>query len=203
MTSLIAELQTQEDDEADTKRSISTDDACVRSSRFLALRGTTPLRDLREDDTPPPNYEGTTDEYTALLQRGATRLMVATFHLGFNNKSGIVAWADNEIYKVWASPVMQQGDFWKIMLGRTIVLGADDLDGSVWLDEFLEDVLMFPDGMWETIEESPGVWVTRPTEDAKTAKNFPGSGPALNIMKTLQESKPVCHLKYYSVFPGH
>jgi hypothetical protein len=97
--------------------------------------------------------------------------MCETFHLEFNEESGIVAWADGDLYTQFAGPAMQQADFWKIHLGRRIKLDDDDLDGSQFLEDLLEDAILFPlrtsgsnrfHERWEIVEESPGIWVTRP-----------------------------------------
>jgi hypothetical protein len=89
----------------------------------------------------------------------------------FKQATGIVAWADSLLYETFAGPDMQKGDFWKIHLGRRIELDEDDLDGAQFLEDFLEDALLFPlrsdlsnrtHERWETVEESPGIWVTRP-----------------------------------------
>jgi len=89
----------------------------------------------------------------------------------FKQKTDMVAWADQSLYQTFAGPAMQKGDFWKIHFGRCIELDDDDLDGSQFLEDLLEDALLFPlrsdlshrtHERWETVEESPGMWVTRP-----------------------------------------
>ena len=99
--------------------------------------------------------------------------MCETFHLSFSDKDGIIAWADNDIYEQFCGPAMLKGDFWKIHLGRRIELDEDDLDGSMFIEGLLEDVLLYPPQWytmkryrnegWETVEESPGIWITRLT----------------------------------------
>lgn len=100
--------------------------------------------------------------------------MCETFHLEFDHKNGIVAWADGDIYDVFSGPKMKPGDFWKIQLGRCIQLDADDFDGSQFLEDFLEEVLLYPirstlsartKERWETVQEAPRIWVTRPMAD--------------------------------------
>jgi hypothetical protein len=112
------------------------------------------------------------DEYTQLLRRGATRLMCETFHLEFTKEDGIFAWADQNLYEEFAGPLMQPGDFWKIHLGRRIELDEDDLDGAQFLEELLEDALYFASHLipWETVEETPGIWVTRLAKKGSMAK---------------------------------
>jgi hypothetical protein len=97
--------------------------------------------------------------------------MCETFHLSFSEKGGIIAWADDDIYEQFSGPAMLKGDFWKIALGRRIELDEDDLDGSMFIEGLLEDVLMYPhlwstmklyrNEGWETVEESPDIWITR------------------------------------------
>ncbi|KAJ6519861.1 hypothetical protein C8R45DRAFT_853120 [Mycena sanguinolenta] len=134
--------------------------------RLPQPRGDTPLRDDEQQSLlPPPAYVNRQMEYEALRQRGATRLMCETFNLEFDEATGIVAWADGDIYYEFSGPLMQKGDFWKIMLGRRIQLDEDDPDGSLLLEGLLEDAMVFQSTLsqeWETVEESPGLWVTRP-----------------------------------------
>jgi hypothetical protein len=97
--------------------------------------------------------------------------MCETFNLEFDTDTGIIAWADGDLYDEFAGPLMQMGDFWKIFLGRRIELDEEDLDGSLFIEAVLEDVLIFPlisGSKWETVEESPGIWVTRPIEPARS-----------------------------------
>ncbi|KAJ7706137.1 hypothetical protein B0H17DRAFT_1325858, partial [Mycena rosella] len=90
---------------------------------------------------PPRQYYSDKGEYEQLRQRGASRLMCETFHLEFHADVGIIAWADGDIYEEFAGPLMQEGDFWKIMLGRRIVLEDDDPDGSEFIEALLEDAV--------------------------------------------------------------
>ncbi|KAJ7169922.1 hypothetical protein C8R46DRAFT_217992 [Mycena filopes] len=137
--------------------------------RVSTPRGGTPLRELEQYVLPPNSspYSIDSDEYEQLRRRGATRLMCETFHLQFDSDTGITAWADGDLYDEFSGPLMQQGDFWKIMLGRRIQLDDDDLDGSGFMEALLEDVLLFPlpNFQWETVEDSPGLWVTRKPAD--------------------------------------
>ncbi|KAG6829491.1 hypothetical protein H0H92_004373 [Tricholoma furcatifolium] len=131
------------------------------SDREQAPRGTTPLRD-EQPTRPLPGY--TLEHYTDLVQRGATRLMIENFHLEFSPDRGIFAWADFELYEEFAGPKMRKGDFWKIQLGRRFVLDEDDHDGSAFIEGILEDAIIFPTSggaKWETVQESPGIWVTQ------------------------------------------
>lgn len=114
------------------------------------------------------------EEYVALMTRGATRKMCERYHLEFTMDQGIVAWADSEIYEVYAGPVMRKGDFWKIYLGRSIDLDFEDIDGSEFMNDLLEEVLMYPlsftERRWDTVEESPGIWATRPVNLSNNVK---------------------------------
>lgn len=88
----------------------------------------------------------------------------------FDDEEGIIAWADDEIYKQFSGPGMKIGDQWKIMLGRRIKLDVDDLDGSIFIEDLLDDAVVRhspDDAVWETVraEENSNVWVTRPIEE--------------------------------------
>ncbi|KIJ48526.1 hypothetical protein M422DRAFT_28453 [Sphaerobolus stellatus SS14] len=126
---------------------------------MLSPRGMTPIRTTYENDTRPATFLGSQEEYTALLERGATRLMIDTFHLSFENATGIVAWADQELFDAWTTDAMGYGDCWKIMLGRRIKLSPDDLD------------------------ESSGIWVTRPTEFGMKMARWPFTGEDLGVQE--------------------
>lgn len=118
-------------------------------------------------------YVSREDEYEELLARGATRLMCETFELQFT-LGGIVAWADQNIFDEFTGSGMKKGDRWKICLGRRIQLDEEDLDGSQFVEDFLEDAVLFPlhfplsnrvAERWETVEVTSGVWETRPMLD--------------------------------------
>ncbi|KAG6861477.1 hypothetical protein C0995_016256 [Termitomyces sp. Mi166 len=165
------EHEVNEDGDEEPKDSLLTD-VTYDPDREQAPRCTTPLLTIPRVIRPLPGYSY--DQCNALLQRGATRLMIETFKLEFSHEKGIFAWADSMLYKEFAGPKMLNGDFWKIQLGRRFDLDEDDLDGSSFIEGILEDVVMFPgkklgDGaQWETVEESPGIWVT---QMAKTASD--------------------------------
>ncbi|KAG6829489.1 hypothetical protein H0H92_004371 [Tricholoma furcatifolium] len=129
------------------------------SDREQAPRGDTPLLLITQAGAPLPGY--TEEEYDALLQRGATRLMIDTFELEFSNEHGIFAWADHDLYAEFAGPQMKKGDLWKIQLGRRFVLDDDDYDGSWFIEGLLEEAIMYPSPCsrnWETVEEMPGIF---------------------------------------------
>ncbi|KAG8946982.1 hypothetical protein FRC04_011278 [Tulasnella sp. 424] len=155
-------------DEADIGQGVFTWDSYVHADRFPQPRGSTPL--LEGDSTQYyflENWNGTPQMYESLMARGATRLMIVTFQMTFDEEEGIIAWADDEIYKQFSGPGMMNGDQWKIMLGRRIKLDVDDLDGSIFIEDLLEDAIVrrFPDNpTWETVrvKENSNVWVTRP-----------------------------------------
>ena len=113
----------------------STINQAIHHDRSLVPRGNTPLLEdngilLRHP--PPVEYrqKNREDEYKELLRRGATRIMCETFHLEFSQQHGIYAWADPQLFEEFSGPEMENGDFWKIHLGRRISLDEDDEDGS-------------------------------------------------------------------------
>ncbi|KAK7064198.1 40S ribosomal protein S3-1 [Favolaschia claudopus] len=135
-----------------------TSNEALTAERISLARGDTPLRDDEIQLLPPPMYLNSSGqiEYYELRRRGATRLMCETFNLEFNEETGIVAWADGDLYTEFAGPRMEKGDFWKILLGRHIQLDDDDADGSLFIEGLLEDTIVFPPNplAWETVEES-------------------------------------------------
>jgi len=151
----------------------STANQAIHYDRSLVPRGDTPLLpDSMFDRYPPPvEYRGPREgEYKELLRRGATRIMCETFRLEFSQQCGIYAWADPQLFEDFSGPAMKQYDFWKIHLGRRVTLDHDDEDGSAFIDGLLEDALFFPFRkptsertfeQWETVEDTPGIWVTR------------------------------------------
>ncbi|KAJ7786359.1 hypothetical protein B0H16DRAFT_28465 [Mycena metata] len=144
-------------DDADCSRNVAEED-----DRVLTPRGDTPLgEDVR--CFPPAIYCNRMEEYAELRRRGASRAMCETYQLQFHPTNGIIAWADEDLYEDFAGPAMQTGDSWKLMLGRRIELDEDDLDGSQFMVALLEDGVVFPlpHCGWETVEEEPGIWVTR------------------------------------------
>lgn len=162
----------------------STENQAIHYDRSLVPRGNTPLLpdSLFERYPPLAEYRSREGEYKELLRRGATRIMCETFHLEFSQQGGIYAWADPQLFEEFAGPAMKKGDFWKIHLGRRVSLDQDDEDGSAFIDGLLEDALLFPYRgptsertfeKWETVEDTPGIWVTRPkanrdaTEESK------------------------------------
>ncbi|KAA1466670.1 hypothetical protein DENSPDRAFT_831544 [Dentipellis sp. KUC8613] len=130
-------------------------------------------------DIPELYAEGRQDEYRALIARGATRDMCETFNLEWVPEQGIIAWADEALFQDFSGPAMKPGQLWKIHLGRRITLEDDDQEGSQFIEEFLEDAMMyqtvepFPDneepGRWETILDHSGVWITRPVVGPRDA----------------------------------
>ncbi|KAG6905914.1 hypothetical protein DXG01_016970 [Tephrocybe rancida] len=148
-----------EDNPWDPKDSLHTA-ITYDSDREQAPRGDTPLPVMGRPTRPLSGY--THEQYTALLRRGATRLMIETFNLEFTYETGIFAWADPTLYAEFAGPKMREKDFWKIQLGRRFFLDDDDLDGSAFIEGLLEDAILYPGRggtQWETVE--PGIWLTR------------------------------------------
>ncbi|KZV86810.1 hypothetical protein EXIGLDRAFT_774282 [Exidia glandulosa HHB12029] len=129
------------------------------SVRLPHPRGTTPLLGVAVDAA-PVSFSGTFEAYRALLQRGATPAMVELFRLQWSADNGIVAYATPDLFHDWAGPAMERGDVWKIALGRKITLDENDVDGSRWIRDFLDEFLS--SSAWETVRERHGEWVTRP-----------------------------------------
>ncbi|KAL0577582.1 hypothetical protein V5O48_004414 [Marasmius crinis-equi] len=129
-------------------------------------RSTTPLLEVDparlHRDTVAYGYEERLDEYKALLQRGGTRLMCETFSLEYSDDLGIfIEMADNEeLFDVWAGAdiIGSECGSWRVFLGREIHLSADDLDGSAYIEDFLEEALVY--GTQEPSEEGEVFWVT-------------------------------------------
>ncbi|KAL0948782.1 hypothetical protein HGRIS_008912 [Hohenbuehelia grisea] len=131
------------DDEEHPEDSISTQSLALDPDRTSHERGTTPLLDPGVYLV-PKEYRGREDEYRALLERGATRLMCETFHLEFRTDVGIIAWADTDLFAEFSGPGMLKHDTWCIRLGRRVVLDEEDLDGACFIQDLLEDALLFP-----------------------------------------------------------
>ncbi|KAF9494522.1 hypothetical protein BDN71DRAFT_1507641 [Pleurotus eryngii] len=135
--------------------SVSTNNEAVSLDRTSRARGTTPILEL-PPHLVPRMYTLRKDEYEELLARGATRLMCETFELQFTPDVGI-AWADQDIFDEFAGE-----GAWS--------LDGEDLDGSQFIEDLLEDAVVFqlyslygnrsPE-RWETVEATPGVWETR------------------------------------------
>ncbi|KDQ51942.1 hypothetical protein JAAARDRAFT_198606 [Jaapia argillacea MUCL 33604] len=147
------------DDVHDTHQSLATDFEDMNSDRQIAPRGTTPLRQIGHL---PQHKDYSAREYRALLTRGATPEMCECFSLTFDSDTGIVAYADQDLFDEFSGPGMRPSHIWKIHLGRRVVLDADDLEGSRFIEDLLEEALYFVADPWETVQEVPGVWVTRP-----------------------------------------
>jgi hypothetical protein len=131
--------------------------------------------------------------------------MCETFHMEFSNETGIVAWANEEIYEQFAGPAMRDDDFWKIYL---VELESHDIDGSDYLLGFLEEVLLYPmrppngpcGGQYETVEESPGIWATRPRREVIDVDQDRTNGGQHNadLMAHIAEDDPnIYHEPWY------
>ncbi|KAJ2927726.1 hypothetical protein H1R20_g9364, partial [Candolleomyces eurysporus] len=128
-------------------------------------------------------------EYQQLCQRGATWSMCETFDLGFTEDEGIFAWANDYLFEEFSSDVMEEGDEWKIYLGRRIELDQDDVDGEHFIEELLEDLVLFAleDSRWSTVKEGPNLWVTRPNLTGRTGTARPW--PVVNEYETDHETE--------------
>lgn len=82
----------------------------------------------------------------------------------------MVAWADDYIFEEFSGPAMKTGDTWKLYLGRAVTLESSDWDGKRFIEEFLEEAVLYPaqvsdawpNYVYKTVLESPGVWATLP-----------------------------------------
>ncbi|PPQ82502.1 hypothetical protein CVT26_012959 [Gymnopilus dilepis] len=152
---------------------ITTISQATHPDRRPKPRANTPLREIDTADwNPPEEYRalGRDEEYWELIRRGATPLMCMTFDLEFSYERGIYAWADEDLFCEFSGSLMEPGDSWKISLGRCVSLDKDDLDGSEFVEGLLEEALYYSRSgafplekqeRWESVEESPGLWVTR------------------------------------------
>ena len=62
---------------------------------------------------------------------------------------------------------MLPGHKWRIHLGRCLQLEPDDLDGSIFIEDLLEEITVAP-RWWETLcttESDETLWVTKPSTD--------------------------------------
>lgn len=145
----------------------------IHASRRVFSRGSTPL--LPDDPYLPPliipsEYEGRVREYRELLNRGATPLMCQLYDLGFDQESGIIAWADDELFEEFTNEEMTEDGRWMIFLGRQVQLNPKDEDGSFFMVELLEETMDSPHSpiasmseyRWVTERHPDGVWATRP-----------------------------------------
>lgn len=162
--------------------------------RALAARATTPLLDLPESGIVVPLhykdhgssrlYPGhpstdRTAEYIELRRRGATRAMCEEFSLEFDPESGIVAWVNQDIMEEFSGSAMQEGDQWKIYLGRRIQLDEEDTDGTFFIEGILEDGMIFVPKRrtprWVTIKVSDTTWGTMPNPALEGPLEFEGT----------------------------
>ncbi|KAF9256705.1 hypothetical protein L218DRAFT_881167 [Marasmius fiardii PR-910] len=137
-------------------------------------RCTTPILDINpvrlHPETVAYGYEDRLFEYECLLARGATRLMCEMFNLVYSHETGIVLEMKDpqheDLFDQWAGEAVlsSECESWKIFLGREIHLVDDDVDGTEYVDDFLEQALLF-DGdttvCWSTTEVMPGFWETK------------------------------------------
>ncbi|KAF5329506.1 hypothetical protein D9619_009324 [Psilocybe cf. subviscida] len=163
------------------------DNLAINWDRSLVPRGHTPLLhgpflvpDLDDEDSAPESSRlqevNSYLEYFPLLARGATISMCERYQLEYTYEGGIYAWADEDLMDEFSGATMEPGDHWKIHLGRQITLVDKDTDGQEFIEDLLEDAVLFPlrsdlhprmYERWQTTEEAPGVWVTRLIADRK------------------------------------
>lgn len=80
-----------------------------------------------------------------------------------------MAWADEQLFQDYSTDVMAQGDRWKIYLGRRLCLSYDDIDGSIFIEDLIDEIIhsLSPD-RWITVKRQ-NVWITRPVEFPRDA----------------------------------
>ncbi|KAF8322302.1 hypothetical protein DL93DRAFT_2223885 [Clavulina sp. PMI_390] len=174
--------------------SMSTEDENQISDRQMAPRGDTPIFqdavDMSEEHRP---FDVSSEQYSQLIGRGASREMILQFQLHFEEQSGIFAWADQDLFDMYSTEVMAEGDTWKIALGRHIVRNHDDLDGSMFIEELLDEILRWSTHQWETVKDGDSSWVTRP----KAPENSLVGDDSHNTSGTTQ-TPPLSPLGYYN-----
>ncbi|KAL0059835.1 hypothetical protein AAF712_013372 [Marasmius tenuissimus] len=140
-------------------------------------RSTTPLISVNparlRADTVAYGYEHRLNEYESLLSRGATRPMCEMFSLSFSPETGITLdmTENDDLFDSWAGEAIlaKECHSWTVSLGREIRLDPDDIDGSDYIEDFLEEALLYSTGrledpgslFWVTKEVSWGHWDTR------------------------------------------
>ncbi len=118
----------------------------------------------------PPEYKHCEPEYRQLLGRGATPLMCEVYDLEFTPESGIIAWADDDLFEEFLNEEPSEDGHWMIYLGRQIHLDPGDEDGTQFMIDLLEETMDFfqipliskPEHRWLTYKGPDGVWVTKP-----------------------------------------
>ncbi|PPR08283.1 hypothetical protein CVT24_001123 [Panaeolus cyanescens] len=159
------------------QNAIENENCIVHPDRDLHPRGTTPIRELTPDelnDTPPKGY--TPELYWALLQRGVSDCMCYHYRIKYTYQGGIWVEFDpsSRLYKEMLHPYFHNGLKWRVYLGRQLRLADDDPDGTLFIENLIEDAVFFPYRgdqsrrgyeVWETVMKS-GVWVTRPKSSA-------------------------------------
>ncbi|KAF8322301.1 hypothetical protein DL93DRAFT_2223884 [Clavulina sp. PMI_390] len=167
----------QEHEEADSDdaeeyypyyNSMTTEDDLIISDRQMAPRGDTPiLQDAVDASEVHRPFEIPSEHYSQLIGRGASREMIQQFQLSYDEQTGIFAWADQDLFDMYSSSLMAEGDTWKIALGRQIVRNYDDLDGSIFMEDLLDEILECSrPNEWETVKEGDDCWITRPIQHA-------------------------------------
>lgn len=173
------------------------DFAELHPDRILHPRGTTPT--LRRVAVSMPSEWLGRDiwEYNALRFRGATHDMINLFQMEFTHESGIVAWADDELYDRFSGSAVLKGDQWKIMLGRCIALEPDDVDGSRFLEDLLEDAVVRPiNRLWETYRiTNTRIWVTQPIRNSAIRRHSESDSSDSETFDEVND--PILHLDDY------
>lgn len=99
-----------------------------------------------------------------------------------------VAWADDQLFAEYSNDLICDGEKWKIYLGRRIYLHQNDPDGSIFIEELLEEIMKAPQpDQWETVKEGD-TWVTRPVA-AAISLNANGDDNGKHVNPTLNGHK--------------
>ncbi|KAK1217124.1 hypothetical protein PQX77_020241, partial [Marasmius sp. AFHP31] len=157
-------------------------------------RSTTPLVSVNparlRPDTVAYGYENRLNEYESLLSRGVTRAMCETFSLSFSPETGITLdmTENDDLFDSWAGDAILAKDChsWTVCLGREIRLDPDDIDGSDYIEHFLEEALLYSTERledsgslyWITKEVKQGYWDTRAMVSADTEEGGEQERPA-------------------------
>ena len=101
-----------------------TDGGILHADRWLVPRGDTPLLEIEPDAirARPERYAELERDYKELLSRGATRQMCERYDLQFYPASGIIAWADDDLFDDFTGELVQEGDRWQIYIGRYVII---------------------------------------------------------------------------------
>lgn len=138
----------------------------VSSDRLVSLRwslGPEDGVDTRSIILPAGLCDDCQPTYSALLKRGVTLRMIGMYRLEWSDALGIVAWVDRELFNEFRLPAMEDGERWKIYLGRRIRFTSEaESDGRELMRSVLEN--LDDSDLWTTFREGTDLWTTGPSE---------------------------------------